>query len=238
MKFGITQTFSCSYLPEQHEQLLVYAERDKDQATRYGQLIQAGFRRSGDQIYRPHCPSCNACQSLRIAVNQFVPSRSQTRILKRNTRLRSELVLTPKEEYYALYERYIGERHADGTMFPPSHKQYESFILCHWKRPVFIEAWKEDTLVAVAVTDDISDGCNHTAMSALYTFYAPELEKNSIGTWMILQQIAHAKQLGRQYLYLGYQIEGCNKMNYKGRFLPNERFIENKWRKIDKNLAY
>ena len=80
MKFGITQIFGCSYLPDEREQLLVYADSTEQLALRYGQLIQVGFRRSGEQIYRPHCPDCNACQSVRIPVDAFTPSRSQKRV--------------------------------------------------------------------------------------------------------------------------------------------------------------
>ncbi|WP_018981914.1 arginyltransferase [Salinimonas chungwhensis] len=234
MKFGITQTFRCSYLPDEHEQLLVFAETEHNFAGRYGQLIQAGFRRSGSQIYRPHCPSCQACQSVRILVDEFTPSKSQKRIIKKNALLTSQLATSPKDSYYPLYERYITNRHADGTMYPPNRQQFESFVLCEWKSPLFIEAYKGDELVAVAVTDDIDFGLEHQAYSALYTFYAPELTQHSPGTWMIIQQLKHAQANNKRYLYLGYQIDACAKMNYKSKFLPHERFFHNDWHRCDK----
>ncbi len=229
MKFGITQPFDCSYLATEQEQLLVYAEKDKHIAARYGQLIQAGFRRSGEQIYRPHCPACNACQSIRVRVKDFAPSKSQRRLLKRNQEFTSRLVHSPNDDYYRLYERYIIERHADGTMYPPSRQQFESFVLCSWKDPIFIEAYKDDLLIAVAVTDDINDGHHHQAFSALYTFFHPEFSQFSLGSWMILQQLQHAFRADKDYLYLGYQIDECNKMNYKRKFTPHERFVHSKW---------
>ncbi|MEC7689879.1 MAG: arginyltransferase [Pseudomonadota bacterium] len=237
MKFGLTQSFACSYLPDKNEQLLVFAETEQDLRYRYGQLIQAGFRRSGDQIYRPHCPTCEACQSVRIPVAQFSPSRSQRRVLKRNSHLTTTLSSTPKDEYYPLYERYINQRHTDGSMYPANRDQYNSFIFCNWNPPVFIEARDGDELVAVAVTDDIRH-CDGTAsFSALYTFFAPELSSSSMGTWMILQQIAHAKSDARSFLYLGYQIDECNKMNYKTKFLPHERLFDMNWQKFSSNKA-
>ncbi|RDV26165.1 arginyltransferase [Alteromonas aestuariivivens] len=236
MKFGITQAFSCSYLPQQHEQLLVYADEDMNQAWRYGQLIQVGFRRSGDQIYRPHCPRCQACESIRIPVDDFLPSRSQRRILKKNKSFESRFSRTPAEQYYRLYEKYINCRHADGTMFPPSREQFDSFIQCRWKPPVFIEAYDQNDLIAVAVTDDINAGSDQQALSALYTFFDPNREKDSIGTWMILQQISFARQLGRKYLYLGYHVAGCRKMDYKQNFIPHERFSDNKWQRNAKKV--
>ncbi|MEG3768089.1 arginyltransferase [Alteromonas sp. 14N.309.X.WAT.G.H12] len=231
MKFGLTQSFSCSYLPEKDEQLLVYAEEDQDLSLRYGQLIQAGFRRSGNLIYRPHCPECRACQSIRIPVNEFTPSRSQRRLLAKNKYLQTRLTTTPHGGYYPLYERYINTRHKDGSMYPASVAQYTGLIECSWKPPIFIEAYQDDALVAVAITDHIEQQDGGHAFSALYTFFAPELAHASMGTWMILQQIEYAKEKGYNYLYLGYQIDDCQKMNYKTKFLPHERFFENKWQK-------
>lgn len=232
MKFGLTQSFACSYLPDENEQLLVFAEADQDLRYRYGQLIQAGFRRSGEQIYRPHCPACDACQSIRIPVNEFTPSRSQRRVLKKNSCLETNFSESPKDTYYPLYEKYIVARHRDGSMFPPSQEQFQGFIDCWWNQPVFIEAYQNDQLIAVAVTDDIVHSDGTTSFSAFYTFFEPELTERSMGTWMILQQIAFAAKLDRRYLYLGYQIDNCNKMNYKSNFFPHERLFDNKWQKI------
>ncbi|WP_218310578.1 arginyltransferase [Alteromonas antoniana] len=237
MRFGITQVFPCSYLANRHEQLLVYAEEDTDLALRYSQLIQAGFRRSGDQVYRPHCPQCDACQSVRVLVNTFTPSRSQKRVIRKNSHLHSVLSYTPGKDYYPLYEHYICERHADGSMFPPSRDQFDSFIDCQWKQPVFIEAYDDDKLIAVAVTDIVDDRVSHSGMSALYTFFDPAYSESSIGTWMILQQLQHARTMGIDYLYLGYQVDACPKMAYKTRFLPHERFYHNKWHRIDKKTV-
>jgi arginine-tRNA-protein transferase len=236
MKFGLTQAFACSYLDNRDEQLLVYVEEHGDPQQIYSTLIDAGFRRSGAQIYRPHCPSCQECQSLRIPTRQFRPSSSQKRLIKRNKELTTALVTSPKDYYYPLYERYINERHKDGTMYPPTQSQFDSFVDCQWKAPLFIEAYDKQRLIAVAVTDDVRDDQgSHSGLSAMYTFFDPDYAQRSIGIWMILQQIQYAQQLNIDYLYLGYQIDECQKMNYKRQFLPHERFYDHKWVKIDKN---
>ena len=231
MRFGLTGTFSCSYLPERQEQLLVFAETNDNLASRYGQLIQVGFRRSGDQIYRPHCPQCHACHSVRVPAAEFSPSRSQKRLLKKNSHFTTRLSIRPSVQYYPLYEDYITQRHADGSMFPPSKSQFSSFISCHWNPPIYLEAYEGEKLIAVAVTDLLTLPDGSESFSALYTFYAPDKEKCSLGTWMILQQLQHAKDSKRQFLYLGYQIDDCGKMNYKTRFNPHERFFDNNWQK-------
>lgn len=228
MKFGITQAFSCSYLPEQQEKLLVYA-KDKQPGPYYETLLGVGFRRSGEQIYRPHCDHCQACQSLRVPVSLFKPSKSQKRLLSRNNDIKVLVSEVNKPGYYSLYEQYINQRHEDGSMYPASEKQYASFLSCNWIAPLFIEFFLADRLIAVAVTDQLKD-----SLSALYTFFAPDQQARSLGTFAVLQQIAIAVQLNKTYLYLGYQIDDCQKMNYKRNFLPHERFFQHKWQLITK----
>lgn len=235
MKFGITQSFSCSYLPDEQEQLLVYAENNDFQAWRYSQLIQAGFRRSGEQIYRPHCPACHACKSVRIPVHDFAPSRSQKRLLKNNKGFSVKLVDKTKSTYYPLYERYITERHADGSMYPPSKTQFDNFVLCEWMTTHYLEAYDGDKLIAVAVTDIVDANEHMGALSALYTFFDPDYSSASLGTWMILMQIKQAKDLGHRYVYLGYYVDGCKKMSYKHKFWPFEQFSDNEWHLFSKN---
>lgn len=224
MKFGLTQKFECSYLPEQKEQLLVYVEEHQAVAAHYELLIESGFRRSGEQIYRPHCPNCTACQSIRIPVEHFKPSKSQKRVFNRNQDLLVEVSKQDKPEYFLLYEEYINQRHYEGSMYPATHQQYDSFINCNWSSPLFFEFYFEGELIGVAVTDEL-----HLAFSALYTFFKPDLQKRSLGTFAILRQIEYAKQQNKQYLYLGYQVDACSKMNYKRNFYPHERFLSNKW---------
>jgi arginine-tRNA-protein transferase len=224
-KFGVTQEFTCNYLPEQQERLLVCMSPSEDLPALYSQLMHAGFRRSGEQLYRPHCPNCNACQSLRVDTLNFKASKSQKRILSKNKDVFVRYTTQERDDYYPLYEDYIRGFHADGSMYPPSYTQYRNFIRCQWHAPLFIEARDSDSkLLAVAVTDQVTDG-----LSALYTYYSPHCVKRSLGKFMIMQQIAHAKTLGLPFLYLGYQIDACQKMNYKTDFKPFHRLIDNRW---------
>jgi arginine-tRNA-protein transferase len=65
--------------------------------------------------------------------------------------------------------------------------------------------------------------------AAIYTFYDPDLEKRSLGTYAVLLQILHAKRRDMPYIYLGYWIENCQKMSYKTRFQPLEMLIKGRW---------
>ena len=130
LKVGLTPKHQCSYLGHEQEQLLVLMDHSLLNASGYERLLTAGFRRSGNDIYRPHCPACSACQSLRIHSERFVPSRSQKRIRQLNQDIELVLSYDDKPEYYQLYERYIRERHHDGSMYPPSRTQYKGFLHC------------------------------------------------------------------------------------------------------------
>jgi arginyl-tRNA--protein-N-Asp/Glu arginylyltransferase len=242
MKFGITTPFTCSYLPEQDERLLVFMSETQPTLNEYDFLIGAGFRRSGTQVYRPHCGSCNACESIRLPVDLFTASKSQKRIIKRNQDLTIRISHDNKPEYYPLYESYINQRHADGSMYPASLEQYQGFVLSPWNNALFIELYATDEhatdvheneeLIGVAVTDNLV-----SSLSALYTFFKPEEQHRSIGTFAILQQIELAKSLNKPFLYLGYQIDTCQKMSYKQNFLPHERFFDDKWQLITKKAG-
>ena len=226
LRVGITPAHTCSYLPEQYEQLIVLMDDNYRAASGYEALLQAGFRRSGNDIYRPHCTQCSACQSLRIKAAEFVPSRKQRRVLHKNSDISWQLNDTDKPAYYALYERYIQQRHFDGSMYPPSYSQYKQFLFSDWLNPVFLEFYQRDKLIAVAVTDALPD-----SLSAMYTFYDPEFEARSLGTYAILTQLQLALHMGRTYLYLGYQVDNCKKMNYKSSYLPHERLENKVWKK-------
>jgi arginyl-tRNA--protein-N-Asp/Glu arginylyltransferase len=229
MKFGITTTFTCSYLPEQDERLLIFMSDTQPTMLEYDYLISAGFRRSGTQVYRPHCGSCNACESIRLPVNTFTPSKSQKRIMKRNQDLTIHISHDDKPEYYPLYESYINQRHSEGSMYPATLEQYQGFVLSPWNNALFIELHASDELIGVAVTDNLV-----SSLSALYTFFKPEEQQRSLGNFAILQQIELAKSLNKPFLYLGYQIDTCQKMSYKQNFLPHERFFDDKWQLITK----
>ena len=229
IKFGLTQTFPCNYLTDQEEQLLVLLDNQLINAASYDELMNIGFRRSGENIYRPHCPNCSACNSVRIPVEEFTPSKSQKRIWNKNKQLIYSVSNQAKESYYQLYEEYINTVHQEGTMFPASRPQYDGFLFAQWLDVLFIEIYDQDKLVAVAVTDYLN-----SSLSALYTFYSPDYLDKSLGTFAIMQQIAIARQMGKKYLYLGYQIDQCNKMNYKSRFFPHHRLIKGNWEVMKK----
>ena len=155
LTFGLTAPAPCSYLPEQQEQVIFLLPDHPIDTHLYQQLLQHNFRRSGNDVYRPHCPSCQACQSVRLDVKTFRPNRRQRRILHKARREQFQLRLgKPEGEgYFSLYQHYIQARHSDGAMYPPSQQQLDSLLHCHWLPVEVLEIYHQQSLIAVTVVD-------------------------------------------------------------------------------------
>lgn len=225
LKVYTTYPHTCSYLKDQEATTLFIDPRQEVDQLLYSRLSHMGFRRSGNHIYRPHCGRCNACIPARIPVNHFAPSRAQRRTWKRNQDLRvvrSEHIRD--EAAYDLYYRYIERRHADGDMFPPDREQYQSFLNNAWDCTRYYRFFAGERLLGIAVVDVLVDG-----LSAIYTFFEPGEERRSLGSYAILWQIDQAREMGLDYLYLGYWIRNCDKMAYKAAYRPLELYTESKW---------
>ena len=225
LRIGLTPEHGCSYLPDEAEQLMVLLDDKHRNPTGYENLLVAGFRRSGNDLYRPHCQGCSACHSLRIPVQKFTASRSQKRIQHNNRDIRLVLSTQDKPEYYDLFARYIHERHQDGSMFPATRNQYDGFLLCDWLTPYFLEFRLNQQLLALAITDPLPH-----SLSAMYTFFDPTFAERSLGTLAILTQLELAQRMNRQWLYLGYQVDACRKMKYKTKFHPHELLCGHEWK--------
>ena len=225
---GISHPFDCSYIEGLKEQLLIIQEPQLDSAL-FEQLLGMGFRRNGNSIYKPRCPSCSACQSIRVVVPEFTISKRQKRTLKNNQDLHWKVTTHVTDAHYALYEKYIIGRHSDGPMYPPSEDQFNDFLLCDWLEATYIEVYQQDKLIGVAVTDKMNN-----SLSAIYSYFDPDYAKRSLGVYMILVQCQLAQQLGKQFLYLGYQIDENRKMNYKRLYRPYQILTANGWQYIEK----
>ena len=226
LRFFQTGPHACGYLAEKQARNVFVDPQQELNASVFSFLSSHGFRRSGAHVYKPRCQSCQACQPLRVLVDDFVANRSQRRCLKRNHDLRPFLLADIRnEECYSLYERYINERHSDGDMFPPTFKQFEDFLSSEWGGTRYV-GFRDpnDKLVSVAVVD-----CLHNALSAMYSFFDPNESKRSLGVFNILYQILWAKDLDLAHLYLGYLIEGCDKMSYKSNYAPYQLLKGDQW---------
>nr|WP_305805496.1 arginyltransferase [Stenotrophomonas sp. YIM B06876] len=225
----------CGYWPDRQARDLVLDPQDPRLAVLYPMALAWGFRRSGDLVYRPHCQHCRACVPVRIPASRFAADRSQRRCLARNADLQCRVVAAERtDEQLALYQRYLAHRHAGGGMDGHGAHEFDQFLVGRWSQGRFLEireptqAGQRGRLLAVAVTDVTVQG-----LSAVYTFFDPEVQARGLGTFAILQQIRWAQRESLPYLYLGYWIRDHHKMDYKRRFRPLEAYDGRRWHDFD-----
>lgn len=225
VKLFTTQTHPCSYLPGEEARTLFIDPEHPVSKEFHTHLSEIGFRRSGAHMYRPHCSNCQHCVACRIVVDRFTPNKRYRRILKRNEDLDVEVVDSiDSEEYYQLYEGYINKRHKDGDMYPATREQFESFLIQQHESTVFYRVKNGEKLAAVMISDILSNG-----LSAVYTFYDVNEQKRSLGNYAILWQIEETRRRRLPFVYLGYWIRDCEKMNYKLQFRPIELLLNQRW---------
>jgi arginine-tRNA-protein transferase len=233
LQLYLTGEHECSYIDGMQARTLFVDPLARVDGERAQWLQQIGFRRSGQHFYRPACRGCQRCVPVRVPVGDFVPNRSQRRNLQRNA-TDFELRYRAAEfdaEHYALYERYLRQRHGDGDMADDvSIETYARFLLAPWGGDTrFIEMRHHDALLGVAITDVFSDG-----LSAVYTFFDPDYAERALGTYAVLSQIQEAQRMGLSYLYLGYWIGESRKMRYKEKFRPIEAWDGRGWRRFQR----
>lgn len=243
-EFYVTAPQPCPYLSGRLERkIFTHLTPDKSSAM-VDNLLKGGFRRSQNIAYMPYCDGCHACISVRIVANEFSPSRSMRRILRRNEDLETRRVgAIATSEQYALFRDYIGARHSEGGMADMSVFDYsmmvedsavETFITEYRRRPgsrLLSSAVTGDLpLAGAALCDRLTDG-----LSLVYSYFDPDLQNRSLGSYIILEHIEHARSLNLPYLYLGYWIDGSRKMAYKARFTPQERLTRQGWIRVAVN---
>lgn len=230
----LTTESNCSYFDDRRAQSIVIDPAFDMDTTTYDRLLEQGFRRSGDQVYRPHCPNCRACVPTRIPVAAFRANRKQRRCANRN--IHTQVVVKPAifdARHFDLYRRYLTERHDASSESPTSRSEYLQFFGSRWCETWFVEFLIGGELAAVAVVDVLDD-----ALSAVYTFFDPKFNYYSPGVLAVLWQIDEAKRRNLPYVYLGFWIGDCRKMSYKIQYQPLQGLIEGQWRPILNHQTY
>jgi len=232
-QFYVTAPQPCPYLAGRMERKLFTGLQGDNAQKLNDALSKQGFRRSQNVLYRPSCSECSACMSARVRVADFVPTRSQKRVDRRNAGLQRHATSPwATEEQYALFRSYLDNRHADGGMADMDIFEFAAMVEETPIRSRVIE-YTEPTetahqkLVAVCLTDVLEDG-----LSMVYSFFDPEKTKSSLGTYLILDHVRIAQEAGLPYVYLGYWVPQSEKMAYKANFSPLEIYKGGAWQDI------
>ncbi len=234
-QFYVTAPQPCPYLDGRMERKLFTALQGEYAQKLNDTLSKQGFRRSQNVLYRPSCAECSACLSARIRVDDFKPNRTQRRVMARAADLRRSATSPwATEDQYALFRRYLDTRHADGGMADMDIFEFAAMIeetpvksrVVEYSRPPKADE-RGRPLAAVCLTDVFDDG-----VSMVYSFYDPDLAHLSLGTYVILDHIAIAREAGLPFVYLGYWVPGSRKMGYKSVFDALEIFKAGEWQPI------
>jgi arginine-tRNA-protein transferase len=218
----------CGYLPGKIATMLFIDPHDPPDATTFNRFTLQGFRRSGELVYRPHCHGCAECTPVRVPVRRFQPNRGQRRAQARNRDVeitRCEPVFS--QEHFELYRRYQAQRHGGGGMDDPNPQKYLQFLVHSQVDTAFYEMRTGGRLLAVAVADHLPD-----ALSAVYTFFDPDEKTRGLGVYAVLWEIARARELNLEWLYLGYWIRENTKMAYKSNYRPLEAYRRGRWTEL------
>jgi leucyl-tRNA---protein transferase len=227
-QFYLTAPSPCPYLAGREERK-VFTHLVGERAPELNNILtHGGFRRSQSIAYRPACEGCRSCVSVRVLAGEFRPTRSMRRIVKRNADVDSEMRrAVPTSEHYAIFRGYLDSRHRDGGMADMTVLDYAMMVEDSHVETRIVEYRHAGNLVAVALTDVLGDG-----LSMVYSFFEPDEAARSLGTFMVIDHIARARRMNLTYVYLGYWVRGSGKMDYKARFLPQERLMPDGWARV------
>lgn len=196
----------------------------------FSERLRAGDRRQGVLLYRTACPSCRACEPIRIDVTAFTPDKTQRRVYRRGLR-DLDVEIGPPEysaEKVALYNRHKAGRGLSVDGQDIDEAGYRAFLVDTCCDSFELRYRRGGRLVGVAVVDRAED-----ALSAVYFYFDPEFEPLSPGVFSIMKQVELCRSWGLRFLYLGLYIRECASMAYKARYLPHERRVDGRWLRVD-----
>lgn len=235
-RFFVTSPSPCPYLPGRSERK-VFTELSGAHAGELNDALgRIGFRRSQNVAYRPSCPDCAACVSVRVIAGEFRPNATQRKLLRRNDDL---IVSSCKpwstQEQFALLQSYLRARHPGGGMAEMDEMDYADMIE-HTPVDSMVVEYREPPvngvpgrLVGACLTDRQGDG-----LSMIYSYFEADSEtRPGLGNYIIIDHIMRAQAAGLPYVYLGYWVEGSERMQYKVRYRPLERLGPGGWTRLE-----
>lgn len=234
-RFFVTSPAPCPYLPGRTERKVFTELKGTDADELNEALGRIGFRRSQSVAYRPSCLDCSACVSVRILACEFTPSASQKRAMKNNKDVVvSECRPWATGEQFDLLQHYLAVRHPRGGMAGMEESDYADMVehtpvtSCVVEYREGSETDRPGRLIGACLTDVQSDG-----LSMIYSFYDPDrAERTGLGNFIILDHIRRAAAMGLPYVYLGYWVNGSDRMQYKIRYRPMEKLTREGWRRL------
>jgi arginyl-tRNA--protein-N-Asp/Glu arginylyltransferase len=231
--FGIAMRFfvvsdsqeECPYREGQTARLPLRMPVVPLDAAQFDELLAQGDRRFGPFLYRPTCPSCRACEAIRVPVERYAPTRSQRRAVQKNTDVRVELdvpSVTPR--HLEIYNRHQRERGLARTDEPIGEAAYRLHLVQSCVDTREVRYMLDDRMIAMSILD-----FGARSVSSVYHAFDPDYASRSLGVFSVIQEIALARSLGMEWYYLGLYVEDCARLSYKAQYMPHERRVERQW---------
>lgn len=224
-----TTRHDCPYLPQRvaREEAFVTPTLPPEL---YHELMDMGFRRSGDLFYRPRCPDCRACVPLRIDVHAFKPSRSQRRVQRRNGDVEIHLAQAAApvdDERVAVYQRYLDHQHP-GTPQRAEQEELESFLYRDCVSTLEVSYRVGGRLMGASIID-----VSERAWSSVYHYFDPAFADRSPGVYSVLAELELCRIKKVPHYYMGYWIAEAPTMSYKANYAGHELLIDGQWQRGD-----
>ena len=184
------------------------------------ELWAEGWRHFGTQFFR-YASSWYGEQQvrvllLRINLRNFLPSRSQRRVLKRNADVRvafgQTMIDAEREIIFAKhrsrFKENVPDSLSDFLSSAPAH------VPCETKE---CRLFVNNRLFGIGYFD-----VGEQAVSAVYSIFDPAESQRSPGIKLILEEIRWATEHDFRYFYLGYCYDCRSFYDYKKRFGGSE----------------
>lgn len=180
-------------------------------------MLEQGWRHFGYYFFMPNCNLCSKCTPIRTLVGKFIPTKSQRKLFKKNSDIKVELSpLHYRDDLFEIYKKHSKVKFNQES----SKKEFkESFFGDSLSGNSRVSNYYlEGRLIAFGVID-----IGESGISSVYFCYDPDFSKYSLGTYSALKEIELARELGKDYYYMGYYIQGNRSMEYKSKFGPLEK---------------
>jgi len=221
----------CPYLPDQQARMPLRWQFSPVSGPKLDDSLAAGDRRVGRMLYRTACPACRACEPIRIPVSEFLASKSQRRVARRNDDLKVTAgPVDVTDEHIALFNRHKFERDLARQEEPMTRKGYMGWLQNTCTETIEMQYRHEGRLLGVGIID-----VGERDASSVYFYFDPDESKRSLGTFSVLVELGWLKQRGGRHHYLGLYVQDCRALNYKASYFPHERLIDDGWARFDKS---
>jgi arginine-tRNA-protein transferase len=188
----------------------------------YDELLAHAWRHFGTHFFRYnygiYSGEVRHVWPLRIRVRDFTITKSQRRVLSRNTDL--DISVAPTRitgEIDELFHRHK-TRFTSGT--PNSIYDFISPRPADIPVPgLCVTVRQNERLIAASFFD-----VGRTAISSIYGIFDPEIRHRSLGILTMLIELEYARDNDFELYYHGYAYEGESFYDYKKRFSALERY--------------